>query len=266
MWYRPEYTRRMAISLDVPASSPVDANVTIPKGLDDFWTNIDTSGNELRVVHSDSETVLNYSIDDGAGGAFSKTNRLGRLQLDGVVTPSVAGMQCLWLYYNTTSTQGSGAVATTITSARNGYIELSRPSGPRRYVHRPQLPGGTYPIEEFHKTAVETVPVWVHYSGSLAKAGKAAREAALLEELYYCTLVVEDTGAGDVATMYDITRPRFVWHRPTGMWIRFEVKAGTTATDYTGSFDARTILPGATALLQRLDTRIGIRVRTTRIT
>lgn len=267
MWYRPEFTRRVAITLDVSGgATPVDANITIPKGLDDFWSVIDTDGDEIAVVDSNSETLLEYTIDDGAGGAFSKTNRLGRLRLNAVATPGTESMVCLWLYYNTTSAQGDRTTGGVYTSPVSGYIELARPTGPRRFTHRPQLPGGTRPQQEHHKAAAEVVDVWVHYSGSLSRSIGDSRESSLFEELYYATQEVHNTSGSNQGSEFALTATRFVWDHNTGMWVKWQVKAGTDGESRTLVGTVRTLAPGDAAVRQTLQTRIGHQINDTHIT
>src|SRR5690349_20093678 len=115
-WFAPAglWRRRALISVDIPGTSPVDVNVTIPREWDAFWETIDSSGNNLRLVWYDGQTVLTYALDDGSGGAFSKANRLGRFQIDGMVVPTTASMLAIWVYWDPSSNQSSGAAAVTI--------------------------------------------------------------------------------------------------------------------------------------------------------
>jgi hypothetical protein len=111
MWYgtgaAPSvWTKRRSITLNCPSGPTLDHDIIIPPGWDNFWETIDSSGNELRVVDS-LGVVLDYGIDNGSGGAFSKTNRLGRLRLNNTTIVNSPSIQCAWLYYGSTSNQRS---------------------------------------------------------------------------------------------------------------------------------------------------------------
>lgn len=262
MHYSSTYTRRTALTLD-SAGATADFDVTIPPEWDDFWTTIDSSANNLRVVWYDGKTVLNYAVDNGSGSSFDKTNRLGRIRLDGVAVPATAGMVLIYLYWAPTSNQSSGAVAVTMTSVRNGYIELGRP-GQDRFEHRPQSTTLTRPHDIIHKTAGEQRHLWIRYDRVLAKRPTPGNGSPQHEEPLYVTQTVEDSGGSDQATMYTLTDARWVWWRGT-LWLRATVKAGTTGTNYTAVLLVRTVVPGSTSVAQILETRIGIAVRDTRV-
>lgn len=259
-WYSATYRRRAAITVDIPGTSPVDVNITIPTEWDDFWTTIDASANNLRVVWYDGKTVLSYAVDDGAGGAFSSSARTGRIRIDGMVVPTTASQLLIWLYWDPTSNQSSGAVAVTITSARDGYIELGSP-GQHQFAHRPQTPRTTRPRDKVHKTVNEQAFVWIRLDRALGKRFVKGRGGQRHEEPLHLTQQVLNSGGSDQAAMYDQTKARFV-ESPTGeMWARLLVKAGSTATFYTLVVLTRTIQPGDTSATQQLETRIGIAVR-----
>lgn len=263
-WYDSNFYRRTLISIDNSAgSSPGDVNITLPKDHDEFWTTIDSSGVELRVVSFNSNTLLNYSVDDGSGGAFTKSTRKGRIQIDGMTLPSVAGSTvAAWLYYGTASAQGSAAVATTISGAINGYIELGAP-GQHQIVYRPQIPGQTRPRFTIHKRANEEMFVWFNYSDAMQLHLGSARNTIYYEEPYYGTVSVLDTAGSDTASMYDTSKNRLVWWN-RDYWFKVLVKAGTTANKYTVVPELYTMLTGGSGYQQRLISTLGLDVRDTR--
>lgn len=265
-WFKETFTRRAIISVDNTAgAASADINVTIPKSLDAFWDVIDSSGLELRVVSANSETILSYAIDNGSGGAFDATaitNRNGRLQIDAASLPAVANSTVgLWLYWGTTSTQGTGASAVAIASAINGYIELSNP-GQYRFAHHPQVPGQTRPRFTVHKRVAEEVALWVDYGSVLQRRPTPGNKGVYHEEIWYATPSVLNISAADQTAMYDATKNRLVWWNDR-FWYKMIVKAGTTATNYTAIPSVRTLLPGGTALNQTINSTIGIHVRDT---
>lgn len=253
------WTRRVAVTVDIPGTTPVDVNVTIPKDFDDFWNTIDSSGNELRLVSYDGQTVLVYDVDNGSGGAFSKTNRLGRLQIDGMVVPATASMLLVWLYYGSSTNQGDASQAVTIASARDGYIELARP-GQHQMVHQPQPARSTKPRLIIHKTANEQAFVWIRYDPALSKRYTPGNGAPDHEEPLFATIQVLDDTAADQSSMYDLTKLRWIVTNRGEKWLRCRVKAGTSGEKYTAVVLTRLILPGQTSADQQLETRFGIDV------
>lgn len=260
------WTRRLAVSLDfaTASTSPGDYDVTIPKGLDDFWQRIDASGNELRVVSWDSQTLLSYSVDNGSGGAFDRTNRLGRLRLDGVaVSGSVeAGMYLAWLYYGSTSTQGTAAVATTMASVRAGYIETARP-GMRRVRYEPPGINLTRPRTVLPaKRSQEAVYIWVDVTGALSRQIQPTGGAHLYEEAFWATSQIVNSSSTDQPTMYDNTKNRWVYEMETGRtYLRVYCTGGSSGTNYTLACRVGTILPGASAFAQTITPIAGLPVR-----
>jgi hypothetical protein len=266
-WYQASgvWAKRAAISVDIPGggTTTVDVDITIPREWDEFWDAIDSAGNELRVVWYDGQTKLVYDVDNGSGGAFDKTNRLGRIRIDGMTVPNATAMLQIWLYFASTSNQGDGSAAVTIASARNGYIEVSSP-GFHRFAHRPQFAQMTRPRDIIHKTAAEQQHVWIRYDRVIAKRPTPGNLSPIHDELMYVDVGVENTSGVDQTTMYDYTATRFVYSRGI-MWVRVLIKAGTSGTNYTLVVKPRVIAPGATTASQQLETRIGVSVRDTRI-
>ncbi len=263
-WYAGLWRKRASISVPLAAAaSPADVNITIPADWDEFWeslvANSDTTGANLRVVWYDGTTALTYSLDNGSGGAMSVANRLCRIQIDGMVVPVVTGVLQIWIYFDPTSAQATGAAATVIATPISGYIELGR-AGQFALEHMPQVARSTKPRFILHKTVNEQLFVWIRLDKALSKKTSAGNSAQVHEEPLYATMTVQNTAGSDQSSMYDVTAMRWVWHR-NQMWLRIRIKAGTTATVYTAVVLTRTILPAATAAEQQLETRVGIDVR-----
>ena len=225
MWYSSggyTPTRRVSISLDGNGAS-ANYSVTIPAQLDDFWNEIDTSGNELRVTDADGVTVLTYDLS-----GFSKTNRTGTIRIGAYTAGS--GVEQLFLYYGMSgASSAAGSPATS--SPRNGYIDLGSPKG-RIIPWRPERPGATAPEEQFTKGSGEQKWLWFDLGSFLhtasAPVGSAGNKHPEWEEARLVTYAIY-SGASAQASMVDATLVRFVG----GRYFRVLVKAGTTAVDYT---------------------------------
>jgi hypothetical protein len=266
-WLKSEWLRRVPVSLDNTAGgSTVDFDITIPKGLDAFWSVIDSAGAELRLTAADGETVLDYGIDNGSGGAFNAaavTARTGRLRTNNTTVPAVANSTVLaWLYFNSSTAQGSsGGVTGTGTIA--GYIDTTIPKL-HRFVHAPQIPAQTRPRSTIHKRVDEEIALFVSFMGSMGLKSLPGFSHARNEEPWYATPSVLDTAGAAQAGMIDATKNRFVDAGRGRIFYKMIVKAGTTANNYTALADLRTLLPAASVFNQRLISTIGVSVRDVR--
>lgn len=259
-WLKSVWTRKVAISVDGSgAAATIDPDVEIPGEFDDFWSTIDNSGNELRVVDY-AGTVQDYALS-----GFNKTNRTGTIRLNNVQMPAVACVGCLWLFYGSTTNQGSsGGVAGT--GGVNGYLELAEPRGPYLVQHRPQIPGSTGLLNSYHKATAERVMLWTGYSHVLSAAWTPAYGGPLMEEPRYATYSVLNTSGGAEASMAEVGSARFVWHPRKGLYLGVPILGGTTATSYTSSVVLRVGNPVSAPDTNSkiFDSRVGWRVRDNR--
>lgn len=268
-WFNSVWGKRASITIIAPADTGGDYDVVIPDEWDDFWTDIDSDGDELRVTDAGG-TLLDYDVDNGSGGAFSKTNRLGRIRINNYSQPiGASGATQCFLYYNSSSTQGSAA-GTAGSGGRSGYIELAGPSG-LVIGHKSPIAGNTSPPQQIHKTAAERKAVWLGYGRLLAPAWTPLRSGPANEELYYVSHDVLDTAGSSVPTMVEASSIRFVSipRGPfAGTWVRHLVIAGTTGNWYTSTLVGRTVSPtdGVSLIRTQVDTRVGIYVRDVRKT
>lgn len=270
-WYAPTlatvgiWTRRVMISVDLTAGGGAqDVDITIPKSFDDFWNLIDASGFELRVVSPNSEGLAAYSVDNGAGGAFDRANRLGRIRVDAFSFISFAGMSVLWLYYGSSSAQGTAAVATVIAGSVAGYIELGRPPLVRRFAYAPSRPGYQRPTSITSKTAGEIVDLWIDVSPALEFRQGLANAGIYHEECAQVVLNVYNAALVDQPAMYDQTRIRWVFHQKTGRtWLRVSVFGGTSGSAYVVVPSVYTLRPGdaVASSAQKLHPYIALLVR-----
>lgn len=258
-WLNEVWQSRAAISMSCNGTNPSDFNITIPPEWDDFWDVIDASGNELRVTFSDGTEVLDYDVDDGAGGAFDATNRLGRIRIDGAAQPVITGTVCFWIYYKSSSTQGDGSVAVTITSARSGYIVLTVP-GKDAFVWTQQTPGLARPRDSITKGSAEKRHVWVAVGRAFSRLFGPGNGASVGEEAYYAKVQVVDSGGSDAASMYSATSPRFVWVKGR-LWVRVTVEGGTDGANYTIIATIASYDPVVVEAAQILEQRIAVAVR-----
>ena len=90
--------KRIPIAVDNSTPSALnDVSVPIPEDWDDFWDTIDSSGFEIRVTEADGITAVTaYQWDSSP--AFSKANKTGAIQIDGLTCHASDSGACLaWL-------------------------------------------------------------------------------------------------------------------------------------------------------------------------
>lgn len=266
-WISTSWRKRKAITaINTAGGATKDIDVVIPADWDDFWTTIDASGLELRVTAANGRTVQAYSVDDGSGGAFSKTNRLGRLRIDGATVPGTATeADLLWVYYDSVSTQGTAAVVTTMASILTGYIELGVPSGTWQADASPPRPGLDRPRSSLGKDPADEANLWVHLTPEMELRQGQSGGRRLYEEPWAATYSVVNAAASVQAAMIDATLIRFV-EITTGtggrqVWARFRIKAGSDDTRYTALPVITTTIPAETGVHRTLNPRVGFRVR-----
>lgn len=265
-WHREEFRRRaMGTIGNAAGGATKDATIVIRPDWDEFWETIDTAGLELRVTAGDGYTLLAYSIDDGSGGAFSRANRLGRILIDGMTAPGVAGESlAFFLYFDTSSTQGSAAVATTISAAEQGAIDRSSPSTWVSTVVTPR-PGLDAPRATFGKGASDSAFVFFDLTELLELRRTRFARRLQYEEPAVATYEVQDDAGVAQAGMVDATYTRWIEMRgPTGsrrVFLRVRVKAGTAGDQYTVVATILTSVPFQTGAHRTLTARAGFRVR-----
>ena len=233
-WFREAgatWRRRASISVDntAGAGGAIDASGAIPAAFDEFWDEIDATGNELRVVDADGVTKLAYSV-----ASFNKTNRTGTLEIDGYSAPA-AGMLQVFLYWNA-SWAATGAVVTTIAAAKSLVIETCGPATLDLVTAAPLRPGDTRPRRALGKASDETRDVWIDMAAWLPRRRMPFVGRYECDEMDYATYVLT-TGDTAQASMVDATKTRYYG----GRFVRVRVAAGTDGTDYTITPTIRTI-------------------------
>lgn len=213
-WLAEEWQdRAMMCFRNIGSTTSPDVAVTIPQTFDRFWEVIDEDGFELRVTSADGVTVIPYELDNGSGAAFDKTARLGRLQMDEVITPGADDeIIVLWLYFDSgDDPQGEGASAVTITAAEDGFIDLGTPSGADRLVvAAPPRTGTTRPRHAFQVESTELAHFWLDLTDALEGNRTPHAGSEVYEEPYQFTFTAVDDAEADASALLDLTQSRFV--------------------------------------------------------
>ncbi len=268
MWLSPSFRKRLVLTGDnsSAAGATADFQGAIPaKDNLEFWDDIDTSGNELRVTAADGITPVTYDIDNNSGGAFNKTTKDGRISIDGATVPTTPNsMVAFWLYYNTASTQGDASSAVTIASPRALYVDTGLPPEMNRHPYRRPQAYATRTPDTKHKYTFENDECWISLRDALRGRRGAMRH---FEEPWYATMGVLDEAGVSVASQFAIGDMRFVTNERERdeVWLVAKVKAGTSATVRTALVQLYTTRPPATgttlAIHRQIEMRIGFKTQ-----
>ena len=254
-WMDKDWTHRAAVSVDNTASSATqeDVTITLPSEWPEFWGNVKSAGEDVRVTDSDGVTLETYQLV-----SFNSTTRTGSIEVDDVAlvdidgsSAAVAGVQ-LWIYWGNSAASAAAGSFTAAGTAKTGTIQVGTPgSGSQRVVMaRPETPGSTNPRTEVHKAASETIHLWWNLSGGLASRHIPSQGSRAFEEIHNVSYDVE-TGGNPVPSMVDATSIRMVGPG----WVRTTIKAGASGTNYVA------ILAVELTEGRKLDFRTTIRVK-----
>ena len=250
-WLDGGWGKRVAITVDVAsAAGTYDAQGAIPKDWDEFWDNVDATGDEVRVTLADGYTLATYDI-----ASFNKTTRAATIQVDSLTLGSAEGIVLLWLYFdNSGATDASSAV--TITSAQSLYIELAQPRTQRTLAPRPEASGAAKAALNQAKEDDVTTYLWWDVSAWLHDKRVMDNGSRRNEELDYCKFEVEAAGT-PVGTMVDATKNRFA--EVSGvMYVVTLVKAGTAGTVYLAKLTFTTSTPNSLTQTEVAKSRLTI--------
>jgi hypothetical protein len=265
-WYDEDYLERLPISaVNTAGGATKDVELVIPKDLDIFWEAIDADGDELRVTAADGYTLLTYAVDDGAGGAFNKTTRAGRIRIDGATVPGTAN-ECMlfWLYFDTVSVQGDASAGVAIASAETGYIDRGAPNGWVAAASPPR-PGRDRPNSVHGKSASDDGFLFLDVTPLLERRVSDFAGKHYYEEPRAATYEVQlsSTEAAQAA-MIDTASTRWLETKDRNgrrLYLRLRVKAGTTDLEYTLVATIPTCVPTQSGTHRTPVPRVGFRVR-----
>jgi hypothetical protein len=243
---------RRVISVDNTAGTPgapIDVTHTLLPDDDEFWNNVQSAGQDIRVCDSDGRTLQTYDLD-----SFSTSTRSGTIEVDNWTPPGVK-MSALYLYFGNSS---ASTAATTFSpsSAKSGYIELGRPNA-RTFRVRPERPGDAKARSQFVKGANESVYVDFDFSAMLERAIVPGRGRMLWEEISYISSTTVEAAGVDQAAMHVATNDRIC----DGGRVRVWVTGGTSGTTYTVVCKIVTARPGGSPSGRTLEARARLYVQ-----
>lgn len=226
-WLKDTAGRRAPITIDnTPnATALEDVTIVIPPDWDEFWENVQTDGDDVIVTASDGRTVLSFDLL-----GFDVPTRTGTIEIDGLVV-TANRKSLVWLYFDdstATDLKTPFVPAAPIT----GEIFLDQ-SGSLRVVHRREPPGGTTPVQEFHKNPGETVDLYWAVDARLTRRRSQNEASDRFEEFDHITNVLVLLGGVNQAGLAVQAGTAFIVDPDGMMWVRTRHTAGVDPVDYT---------------------------------
>ena len=231
-WMDKNWTHRAAVAVDNSAASATQEDVTIllPSEWPEFWGNVKSAGEDVRVTDADGVTLEAYKLV-----SFNSTTRTGTIQVDNVGLVDIGGANAVvgsvmvWVYWGNAAASSTAATFTLSGTAKPGHIQVGTPgSGSQRVVMaRPETPGSTNPRTEVHKMSGETIHLWWNLAGALASRHIPSQGSRTFEEVHNVRYAVEASGSA-VGSMSAAVDTRFAGPG----WVRTTIKAGASGTNY----------------------------------
>jgi len=236
-WADDSYSHRMPIGVDNVGGSAGthDITVAVPFSWDEFWNTIQADGDDIRLYDANGESALTY---EWAG--FSYANKTGTIEIDDYAGPG-EGFYVVWLYYGNASATDASTVISPA-SAKTGYITLTDPvKSSNRIIAQKENPDDAKPRQVLSKQDSTTEFVWIDVTDMLEERCDPYNKRRFLAGVDFVQFQVLQADS-DAAALYTEGNTR-VTECNNRFWVRVEVKAGTTANDYTGSLLINTIDP-----------------------
>jgi hypothetical protein len=246
------YRRAITLVHHTGGAATIDVSASIPATDDEFWGNVQSAGQDVRVTGPDGITLLTFDLD-----SFNATTRTGTIEIDNYSVPATNKISKAWLYYGN-SGASSGLTTFGPVSAYNGYLELGESVGRAVRAH-PEGSGRTIPAIDIVKTSNEAFFVDFDFEHLLENAATPYNGRPEWEEIAYLDALEVLQNSIDQAGLYTTGSHRFVGRGRVRCWI----KAGTTANDYTISCRVATKRPDDTSIARILEGRARLRVRNT---
>lgn len=224
-WWNKDYRRRQTITIDATGGgaspSVIDFEVIIPSDWDGFWDNIRSDFYDVVITDSKG-TLVNYSRKAGANFA----DRILTLQVDGYSIQNSSTLSVAYIYFAYSTETIDRAVATTITTPKNGYILLSAPHS-RIISLNISENAIEIPAQSFIKAEGEQIHVFFIFNRFLATRIEDYNEHADEEGIDYVIIASLDSTGLDDVNRYTLSQTRF-----GNGFVRATFKAGTGGADY----------------------------------
>lgn len=205
-WYDEDWPRRTAVSVNnISGAATIDAQLAIPSDWPEFWSHVQSDGDDVRVTKADGVTLLSYDLD-----SWDYAAKTGNIQIDGYSGIPNSGQDAtlqIFIYWgHATAADASSSVS--ISSAKTMTVHLAQPGTGGYPVIRCRPPAIDVDIASsvITKQSTETIRVWWDLRDMMAIRGIRNEASKRLEEIDYFTFNVVTAIDGDAAAaLFDET-------------------------------------------------------------
>lgn len=246
-WYDDDWKQRQAIAIDASATGdgtvlPRDIEIDIPADWDLFWDNI--RSDFYDVIAADGEG--NLLTFDRSGADYA--NRTLTLEINAYRLTTLT-ISFIYVYFQNPDQSSDLATTFTPSSAIDGYVDLSRPSG--LLVSQPlQRPPATEPQTAFVKASTDEIDVYFAVSNLFNVRANPYNLRLGFEGIDYVLVQSLDSSGTNDTGRYDITKTRFI-----DGFVKVRAIGGSDGTDYA------LVCRVVTTETQQIDIRCLIQVR-----
>ncbi len=197
-WYDSAWSHRFPILVDklTAGTIAVDVTAVVPPTLSDFWDNLQSNGDDIRVTDADGRTLETYDIAAG----FDATLRQCTIEVQTATPPVADCMFVLWAYVGNAGA-ASAKTPFTPSSPRTGHLSAYVPQGDVFRFARP-APGQTQPSQVFQVATGDEPTPWVLFDRALQNLSAAYEGKRWGEEIAWVQEQVLRQDA-DSAARYD---------------------------------------------------------------
>lgn len=237
-WYDSNYKYRAPfVVMNSGGGTTIDAGLQLPTNWDHFWSNVQSTGYDIRVCDADGVTLLTYDRE-----AFNYANKVLLVEVD-AITVTADKPHVLWLYWGyTAATDGITVFVPTFQATR---LAIEKPPQAYTITAGIEPPGATKPRNTITKNSSETIFVYWDVTDLLARRQEASQSSQFFEAIQEVVASSVLVAGADQAAMHSaITAAgvtRVIEHLGR-IYIRTDAIGGATATDYTLELKFTTIL------------------------
>lgn len=230
-WYNEDWKYRTPLTFaNHSGVNAPEGQITIPKSLGRFWTNVQASFVDVVVTAADGVTVLDWAF---SGGTPNRTNRTATIQVDdtnhNVATlygnAAASASIGAWLYWGNDDTNLASSANNSInitTTPKAIHVDVSDPlSSATAFVVRGRglEVNQAYNAAEFRKPVADTTRIYWDLSDVVMSLAYPNQRSRHNEEIAYVDAVIYDQDGADttsaMTTLNDITiGPNYVIQMP----------------------------------------------------
>jgi len=224
-WYSESWKQRQSVAVDASSTgsgsiAPVDITIAIPPDWDLFWENIRSDFFDVILVDTQGQ-ILTFDRASGANYA----NRVLELEVNAyrLTTQTVS---LIYVYYQNPSQSSDLATTFTPSSALDGYIDLSRPTG--LLVSQPmQRPPSSEPQTSFVKASTDQIDIYFAVSNLFNLRASSYNSRFSMEGIEHVVVQSFDASGSNDDSRFDESKTRFI-----DGFVKIRARAGSNNTDY----------------------------------